>query len=61
MKKVITSKEQGAYLMAWEKYRDKAEIEEKADNIIWTFPTDDEAYRAAQLFFHLCFEYVQKK
>lgn len=60
MKTVITSKEQTPYLMGWEKYRDTAKIEEKADNVVWTFKTEDEAYRASQLFMNLGCEYVQR-
>lgn len=60
MKTVITSKEQTAYLMAWEKYKETADIEVRADNIIWRFNTEDEAHRAANLFMNIGFEYVQK-
>ena len=58
---VITSKEQKPYLLAWEKYRDKAEIEVLSDYIIWRFKTSDEAETAANLFMNIGFEYVQRK
>ena len=60
MKKVITSKEQMPYMLAWEKYRDVVEIEEKKDNIVWNFKSEDEAIRATRLFMNIGFEYVQR-
>lgn len=60
MKKVITSKEQMPYMLAWEKYRDVATIEEKKDNIVWNFKSEDEAIRATRLFMNIGFEYVRR-
>lgn len=58
---VITSKEQKPYFLAWEKYRNTAEIETLTDNIIWRFKSEEEAKKAAELFMNLGFEYVQRK
>lgn len=58
---VITSKEQTAYMLAWEKYRHTAEIEVLTDNIIWRFKSEEEAQKAAELFMNIGFEYVQRK
>lgn len=60
MNKVITSKEQMPYLLAWEKYREIAEIEEKKNYIVWNFKTEDEAIKATRLFMNIGFEYVQR-
>lgn len=58
---IITSKQQGPYLYAWEKYRNTARVSVRADNILWEFTSEDEAIRAARLFMNLGFEYVQRK
>ena len=57
---VITSKEQKPYLLAWEKYKESAEIEVLEDCVIWRFKTEEEASTAANLFMNIGFEYVQK-
>lgn len=60
MRTVITSKEQTAYFMAWEKYKEEAEIEVLEDYVIWRFKTEEEASTAANLFMNIGFEYVQR-
>lgn len=59
-KTVITSKEQSPYLMGWEKYKDVADIDVKQSMVVWKFKTEDEAYRASQLFMNLGCEYVKR-
>lgn len=57
---VITSKEQQPYLLAWEKYRETAEIEVMSGAVIWKFKTRDEADNAAKVFLSLGFEDVRR-
>lgn len=57
---VITSKEQKPYLLAWEKYRETAEIEVMSDVVLWKFKTRDEADNAAKVFFGLGFEDIRR-
>lgn len=58
---VITSKEQEAFILGWDKYRDKAEIEPLKDYVIWRFKSETDAEEAANLFMNIGFEYVQRK
>ena len=55
---VITSKEEQPYFLAWNEFKDKAEIEIKTDNIIWRFNTREEALKATNRFANLGFEYA---
>lgn len=55
---VITSKEEQPYFLAWNEFKDKAEIEIKTDNILWKFGTREEALSATNRFANLGFEYV---
>lgn len=56
---VITSKEEQPYFLAWNEFKDKAEIEIKTDNILWKFGTREEAFTASNRFANLGFEYVR--
>ena len=55
---VITSKEPQPYFLAWNEFKDKAEIEIKTDNILWRFNTREEALKATNRFANLGFEYA---
>ena len=55
---VITSKEEQPYFLAWNEFKDKAEITITTDKVIWGFETREEAYKASNRFCNLGFEEV---